>query len=245
MDIQNVFVGQKIIYLDRTDSTNNYTAKVFKSGAIDSGSVILTDIQTNGRGQRGKEWQSDAFSNLIVSIAADINMWKINNMISLNHVTALALQSFLLKHIDNVKIKWPNDIMINDKKAVGILIESFITSNQRNSVIGFGVNINQQNFDAPRATSLSLETGKNYNPKELIYEVIDAFNHFINLYHEKGEKWMHNEYNKQLWKLNMPHPFTINDQITEGEIQTTTDSGELIVQFQNEIKVFMNGQITY
>lgn len=245
MDKLKAFVGQKIIFLERVDSTNNYTAKVFKSGGIDSGAVIVTDIQTNGRGQRGKEWQSDAFSNLIVSIAADLNLWKINNIISLNHITALALQSFLLKYTENVKIKWPNDIMINDKKAIGILIESFITSTQRNSVIGFGVNINQEKFEAPRATSLSLETGKSYNPKELIYEVIDAFNHIINLYHEIGEKWLHDQYNQQLWMLNTTHPFTINEEIIQGEIITSTMTGELIIQFGNEQKTFLNGQIVY
>lgn len=245
MDIKKAYIGQKIIFLEHIDSTNNYAAKVFKSGGIDSGAVIVTDIQTNGRGQRGKEWQSDAFSNLIVSIVGDLNLWKINNMISLNHITALSLQYFLRKHTDNVRIKWPNDIMINDKKTVGILIESQITSNQRSSVIGFGVNINQQKFEVPRATSLSLETGKSYNPRELVYEVIDAFNYIINLYHEKGEKWIHEEYNQNLWKLNTNHTFTANEKIKNGRIITTTESGELIVQFQNEQKIFLNGQVTY
>ncbi len=243
--MQKAFVGQKIIFLERIDSTNNYTAKVFKSGAIDSGSVILTDIQTNGRGQRGKVWHSDAFSNLIVSIAADLNLWKINNMISLNHITALAIQSFLLKYTKNVKIKWPNDIMINDEKAAGILIESFITSTQRNSVIGFGVNVNQEKFDAPRATSLSLVTGKNYNPRELIYEVIDAFNDFINLYLQNGEKWLHDYYNQQLWKLNTEHLFAFDKKELKGKILTTTLAGELVVQFQDEQKLFLNGQVNY
>ncbi|WP_107038771.1 biotin--[acetyl-CoA-carboxylase] ligase [Brumimicrobium mesophilum] len=245
MNKLNVFVGKKIVFLERIDSTNNYTAKVFKSGAIDSGAVILTDIQTNGRGQRGKEWHSDAFSNLTASIAGDLNLWKINNMISLNHITALSLQAFLLKHTDNVKIKWPNDIMINDKKAVGILIESHLNSTQRKSIIGFGVNVNQQKFDAPRATSLHLETGFNYNPKELIFEVIDAFNHFLNLYHEKGENWIHEQYNKQLWKLNENHTFTISGTMKMGEISHSTITGELIVQFEGENQSFMNGQISY
>lgn len=245
MNKQNAFVGHKIIFLERTDSTNNYTAKVFKLGAIDSGAVILTDIQTNGRGQRGKEWQSDAFSNLIASIAGDLNLWKINNMISLNHITALALQSFLLKHTENVKIKWPNDIMINDKKAVGILIETQITSTQRKSIIGFGVNLNQRKFEAPRATSLSLETGKTYNPKELVYEVIDAFNYYISLYHEKGENHIHDLYDQQLWKRNTNHHFTFDEQVEEGDIVSTSNSGELLVQFKNEVKSFMNGEVSY
>ncbi|PWH86095.1 biotin--[acetyl-CoA-carboxylase] ligase [Brumimicrobium oceani] len=245
MDKPKACIGHKIIFLDRVDSTNNYAAKRFKSGGIDSGSVILTDIQTNGRGQRGREWQSDAFSNLIVSITADLNLWKINSMISLNHLTALAIQSFLLKHTENVKIKWPNDIMIKDKKAVGILIESYITSSQRKSVIGFGANINQQNFEAPRATSLSLATGKFYNPKELIYELIETFNHFIEVYHDRGESWIQELYNQQLWKLKTDHLFKFNDQEQYGKINSTTSSGELVVEFPNGQKSFLNGQVAY
>ena len=245
MSKQNEFVGQKIIFLERIESSNNYTAKVFKSGGIDSGAVILTDIQTNGRGQRGKEWQSDAFSNLIVSIAADLNLWKINDMISLNHITALALQSFLFKYTKNVKIKWPNDIMVNDRKVIGILIESQITSSQRKSVIGFGVNINQKKFKAQRATSLSLETGKTYNPRELVYEVIDSFNEFINLYHTNGAKWIHDQYNQQLWKLNEEHLFAFDEKNINGIIISTKETGEIIVQFQNERKAFLNGQVSY
>src|SRR5690554_3889162 len=139
MVMQKALVGQKIIFLEHVDSTNNYTAKVFKSGAISSGTVIMTDIQTNGRGQREKAWQSDAFANLLVSIAADINLWGIRNLISLNHIVALSLQRFLSKYTSEVKIKWPNDIMIKGKKVAGILIETQVTSTQRKSVIGFGV----------------------------------------------------------------------------------------------------------
>ncbi|HLV41865.1 MAG TPA: biotin--[acetyl-CoA-carboxylase] ligase [Brumimicrobium sp.] len=243
--MQKAFVGQKIIHLECVDSTNNYTAKVFKSGAIDSGTVILTDIQTNGRGQREKEWQSDAFSNLLVSVAADINLWKIRNLISLNHIVALSLHKFLSKHTSEVQIKWPNDIMIKGKKIAGILIETQMTSVQRKSVIGFGVNINQTSFDAPRATSLFLETSNAYQPKTLVFEVIDALNHFINEYHSKGEGYLHDQYNKHLWKLKEMHTFKFDNEERPGDIVSTTMYGELVVNFNNEERKFLNGEVSY
>jgi len=245
MVMQKAFIGQKIIFLECIDSTNNYTAKVFKSGAIDSGTVILTDIQTNGRGQREKEWHSDAFANLLASIAADLNQWKIRDIISLNHIVALALHQFLSKYTPNVKIKWPNDIMINGKKVAGILIETQMTSSQRKSVIGFGVNINQTSFDAIRATSLCLETSKNYQPKSLIFEVIDALNFFINEYQTKGEKYLYDLYNNQLWMRDKEHIFVINGIEKKGSIISTSTEGYLLVNLQGEQRKFANGEVSY
>jgi BirA family biotin operon repressor/biotin-[acetyl-CoA-carboxylase] ligase len=245
MVMQKAFVGQKIIYLECIDSTNNYTAKVFKSGTIDSGTVILTDIQTNGRGQREKEWQSDAFSNLLVSVAADLNLWLIRDLISLNHIVALALQRFLLKHTSDVEIKWPNDIMIRGKKVAGILIETQMTSVQRKSVIGFGININQASFDTPRATSLFLETSIAHQPKTLIFEVIDAFNYFIQEYHQKGAQHLHYLYNHQLWKRKEEHVFIYNGIKKSGKIISTSMDGRLLVHFQDKVRKFSNGEMSY
>lgn len=245
MDKQTTFVGHQLIRLERVDSTNNYTAKVFKDGSVDSGAVILTDIQTNGRGQRDKVWHSDAFSNLIVSLAADLDLWKINNLISLNHITALSLHSFISKYVKITAIKWPNDIMVNDKKCAGILIENQISSQHKRSVIGFGVNVNQQRFDAPRATSLSLEIGEDFKLQDMIFEVIDAFNYFINLYQQKGEEYIFELYNSRLWKRRESHDFHLNDQSRNGEIISTTMHGELLVEFDGEEMKFLNGQVRY
>ncbi|WP_417266044.1 biotin--[acetyl-CoA-carboxylase] ligase [Brumimicrobium sp.] len=245
MIMHKAYVGQKIIHLECVDSTNNYTANVFKSGAIDSGTVILTDIQTNGRGQREKAWQSDAFSNLLVSVAADLNLWKINNIISLNHIVALALREFLSKHASDVKIKWPNDIMIKGRKVAGILIETQMTSVQRKSVIGFGVNINQTSFEAPRATSLFLESSKLHQPKALLFEAIDALNYFIDLYHEHGEFYLFEQYNEHLWKREEQHLFHFNEQEKAGKIVSSTMEGQLVIDFEEEVKNFSNGEVIY
>lgn len=245
MVMQKTFVGQKIIFLESVDSTNNYTAKVFKSDVISSGTVIMTDIQTSGRGQREKEWQSDAFANLLVSIAADINLWGIRNLISLNHIVALSLRFFVKKHVSDVKIKWPNDIMVKGKKIAGILIENQITSTQRKSVIGFGVNINQTTFDAPRATSLFLETKRLHQPKMLIYEVINALNYFIQEYHSKGEEYIHQLFNQQLWLNNEEHLFRFDGIEKRGRIVSTTKEGNLVVRFLDEEKHFSNGTVNY
>lgn len=239
------FINHKILILNRIDSTNNYVANLIKEGSIEFGSVIMAEIQTNGRGQRGKTWQSGAFHNLIVSIPADLNLWGIENIFSINQITALALHDFLKKYIDDIKIKWPNDIMINNKKAAGILIENFLSSKNRKSVIGFGVNINQEDFEVERATSLSLETSKKYDLKELIVEVIDAFNKFLNLYHDKGEEYIHRLFDSFLWKLDEEFDFLIDEVWVKGKIKGSTMDGLLVIEVDGNLLEFGNGEVKY
>lgn len=243
--MNNQFVGQKITYIEEVESTNSYIFERLKTGSINSGTVVYADIQTKGRGQREKHWTSEAFSNLNASITADVNLWKIKNLISLNHIVSLSVQNVLKKYTSNVRIKWPNDIMINNKKAAGILIENLISSTQRKSVIGIGININQSVFDVPRATSLFLETNKNYPIKEILFELIDSLNLSISEYQSKGEETIFHLFNQQLWKLGEPHVFTENGTTRIGIITETTQQGKLRIKFDNEEKSFSNGEISY
>lgn len=239
------FVGQKIIHLESVESTNPYLLNEFKNGRVSSGTVLHADIQTKGRGQRMKEWHSEPFANLMLSIAADLNLWKIQNIISLNHIVAVSIQEFLKRYVNDVKVKWPNDIMVNDKKMVGILIENQLSSSQRRSVIGIGVNINQQEFNAPRATSLSLETGKFFKIQELIFELIAVLNKNLNDFQQKGEAYYFQLFNENLWKLNETHPFIIDDKTIEGQIVSSDLEGQLQVSLNGEIVDFSNGQVKY
>jgi len=243
--MQKAYIGQKIIHLERVGSTNNYTANLFKNGDIDSGTVIMTDIQTNGRGQREKAWQSDAYTNLTFSIATDINKWKINSFFTLNHITALATHQFIQKYIATVALKWPNDVMVNDKKMAGILIETQFTSSVQKTVIGIGININQRSFTAPRATSLLLETGQRHPPKELVHEFIEGFNEWLSNYHSNGENWILDQFNQRLWKKEEKHQFLIDNQEKVGEIQKTTPKGQLVVEIEGELNYFSNGEVRY
>jgi len=238
-------VGQKIIHLESVESTNPYLLNEFKNGRVSSGTVLHADIQTKGRGQRMKEWHSEPFANLMLSIAADLNLWKIQNIISLNHIVAVSIQEFLKGYVNDVKVKWPNDIMVNDKKMVGILIENQLSSSQRRSVIGIGVNINQQEFNAPRATSLSLETGKFFKIQELIFELIAVLNKNLNDFQQKGEAYYFQLFNENLWKLNETHPFIIDDKTIEGQIVSSDLEGQLQVSLNGEIVDISNGQVKY
>lgn len=247
--MSSTYFGHRIIHLESVDSTNNYTAKVFKADEVPEGSVIMADIQTNGRGQREKTWQSGAFENLTFSLTADIKLWKINTLIDLNRLIAISLHTFFRELHFDPKIKWPNDIMINDQKISGILIENFFKDGEPKSVIGIGINVNQKEFDFPRATSISLLKGMELQPKELLYQFIGSLNSTFENLPLNNSEYIHQTYDELLWKKNTSSLFIDSDQHEiEGRIVGTSEEGELIISNdENDLEIvkYRNGEIKY
>lgn len=239
------YVNPQFLHIEEIESTNDFIMEKYKLGEMKSGDVVLADFQSEGRGQRGKVWQVQPGDGLLASIVADLNDWKIKNIISLNHIISLSIQKFLQLIVKDVKIKWPNDIMVDNQKICGILIENKLSSTHRTSVIGIGINLNQEDFEVARATSLHLETGSFYKNTDLLPHLIATINEFINLYHEKGEEYIFNLYNQELWKLRERFIFNHDMFRHEGAIQSTTMNGELVVAFVSETQKFANGTVYY
>lgn len=135
------------------------------------GMTITAQSQTAGKGQRGKHWVDTPGKSLLMSIIIN-PIQEIQEQFSFNASIASAIANVLQKLNNNwrVHIKWPNDIIINDKKAGGLLIENILRGSKWTlSVIGLGLNVNQEELtgDLPYATSLTIESGENYLITEL------------------------------------------------------------------------------
>ncbi len=170
-------IGQTKVHLSLVDSTNNYAANLLKLGKAKTGTVILADEQTNGRGQRGEVWQSEPGMNLQFSIIWVPENLSISNQKYLNIVVSLGLVFFLEKKGIKAKIKWPNDILVKNKKICGVLIENQIQGFRiSSSIIGIGLNVNQQEFENFPATSVRNELGQ-FLPTE---QVLDGLLHTLN-----------------------------------------------------------------
>ena len=130
----------------------------------------------------------------------------------------------------NACIKWPNDIIVNDKKICGILIENIISNNIiKKSVIGFGININQikfKKYNIP-ATSLKILNQKCYNLKKVKKELVNYF--FNNLFLYRKNKFDFKKYNDLLYSLNNKRNYLIDDNIVEGVIKEIDHLGNLII----------------
>lgn len=142
----NWYQKYKIIHLNKIDSTSSKALQMIYSG-LDKDTIILSKIQTKGRGSKGRSWES-LEGNLHASIVLKVH-FNLEKSLQL----AFVVSSTLLTTINNlakeqnitldIKLKWPNDVLVNDKKLAGVLIEFISLKNSRYIIIGIGVNINK------------------------------------------------------------------------------------------------------
>ena len=134
-----------IIELDSIDSTNNYAMQLIDANKAQHGLTIVTQSQSEGKGQRGKTWLDAPGQSLLMSIIIHPKK-EINDQFVFNAAVAVAIANVLQKsnHNWDIRIKWPNDIIINAKKAGGILIENILRGSRwTHSVVGLGLNVKQ------------------------------------------------------------------------------------------------------
>ncbi len=159
-----------IIKLDAIDSTNSYLKKIILNKDVSDSTIVTAKFQTKGKGQLGTNWQSEDSKNLIFSIYKKDLGIKVKDQFIISIIVSLALIKTLKKNnLPNLRIKWPNDIMSNNKKICGILIENIVKEKHvKHTIIGIGLNVNQTIFDnLPNASSIKNLTGTTHNKDEI------------------------------------------------------------------------------
>ena len=165
--------------LDSVESTNNYAMARVNAGTACNREAWFAMEQWGGKGQRGKNWESNIGENIILSVIVKPSKLFIHKPFLMSALVVKICAEFVQQHVkEKVKIKWPNDIYIGDRKAGGILIENnFKGKDWQWAVIGVGVNVNQTFFDGGIKNPISLKqtTGKTYEPIVLaraLYQVL-------------------------------------------------------------------------
>ena len=222
----------KIIKLDAIDSTNSYLKKLLTKESLDDLTVVISKHQTKGKGRNGNIWANDASLNLAFSIYKRFNRLNINNKFILNLISSIAVFHLLSENkLNKLTIKWPNDIMSENKKISGILIENSVKGNFINhSVIGVGVNVNQRKFkNLPNATSMFIETGREFSLDSLASRLGEIFSKNF-LQYEKNEGALLKYYNNQLFLKNTDSNYITKDgKRFSGKITRINKNGELII----------------
>ena len=162
--------------LTSVDSTNNYAMASIRDGIAKHGYACFSYEQTHGKGRRGKVWRTEKGKNIILSIVVNTSFLTVYQQFYLSAAVSLGCIDLFKKYAgDETKIKWPNDIFWNDRKAGGILIENVIKGNVWQwSVIGIGININQTEFNLDtvfKPVSLKQITWKDFDVIELAKEL--------------------------------------------------------------------------
>lgn len=168
-------VNAPLISLPETDSTSNYLTTLSTREKLEEFTIIKTDHQTAGKGQRGNSWESENGQNLLFSILLYPDFLEARKQFLLSQAIALAIKEELDTFSDGFSIKWPNDIYWHEQKICGILIENdLLGSSIQKSIAGIGININQQLFysQAPNPVSLWQITEKTHNLTSILNGII-------------------------------------------------------------------------
>lgn len=232
--VKTSWAGTKVYYRKETASTNEDAKDLADDGAT-HGSLVVTEYQSGGKGRRGRVWTAEKGSTVAMSLILkpDFSPSKASRLTLL---MALAVAE-VIHHITDldVKIKWPNDIIVNGKKVCGILTEMSAEPDYINYVIiGVGINVNNTEFPdeiKETATSLLNEKGDRIGRTDLIVGIMDFFEYYYNVYEENQdiadfvdlyESYLVNK-DKEVRVLDPKGEY-------KGIAQGINDNGELIVQ---------------
>lgn len=239
----------RIIKLDAIDSTNSYMRRLSNEENLEDYTIVTTECQTHGRGQMGTIWNSENSKNLMFSVFKDTSMLHLEYHFLISVVTSLAilksLQSF---SISKLSIKWPNDILSEDKKICGILIENVIKQNSlSHTIIGVGLNVNQTEFiNLPKASSLKLITGNVFELEEVLFETIKNLKYYFKILKRGDYNSLKADYEECLFRKDKPSTFKDRQGlIFTGYIKSVSLFGNLQVLLEdNIIKEFDLKEVT-
>ncbi|MGI6710625.1 MAG: biotin--[acetyl-CoA-carboxylase] ligase [Bacilli bacterium] len=232
---------RKYIYFDVLPSTNDYIKENYQN--LSNLDIVIAKHQTKGKGRLSRTWEDNSNSillSMLIKPKKDLSV----SLIPL--VASAVVYKFLKEYLDNVKIKWPNDILVNGKKIAGILVEAKYLEKFEYLVVGIGININDEDFN------------KNLKEKAIsLYEVIRKKENILEMY-EKFSNMLRSEY--KLFLKNKSDFLTVNriNSAIIGEevyleiegnkekvkVLDITDDGAILVNYNNQNKTFTSGEVT-
>lgn len=267
--MQTQWIGQTIRFYEKVDSTN-LRAKLEAEKGAESGTLIVAECQTAGRGRRGRVWNSPHGANLYFTLILKPKFAP-DKASMLTLVMALAVvrgmeqameaEEVVAEPVSDAseksafpKIKWPNDIVWNDRKVCGILTEMSVQQGVQNRIshvlIGVGINVYQQEFPpelAKKATSLETECGRRISRSKLLADIMQAFEKYYDIFREAeslaGLKKLYNQKlvncSREVRVLDPKGEFMgiatgINDV---GELCVTLADGSTIEVYAGEVSV--------
>ena len=219
----------EIYHFESLPSTNSKLLELSKKNAK-SWTVVSTFEQTAGKGYSGNQWASEPNKNIAVSvlIKSELNY---SELIYFNQWLCNTVAEYLKRFSDEVYVKWPNDIIIHNKKVCGILIETHRSESQLNIISGIGINVNQTNFKLlPKAGSLSTQSGQQFDLEEILSDLLTELVSSHKQIENREWENIFSNYNQNLFRLNQASEFMIKEEEFEAIIRGVDESGQLILE---------------
>jgi BirA family biotin operon repressor/biotin-[acetyl-CoA-carboxylase] ligase len=239
-----------MIRLDTVDSTNNYAMRRIEAATAEHGDLVLAERQTVGKGQRGKFWYDRPGESLLMSliIAPGVTL---EDQPAFLAAISVAVCDVIARHTPAGKtaIKWPNDILVGDKKAVGILIENVVRGmNWQWSVVGIGVNVGQISFpdELPRATSLKIENERVPEIETLAQELAAAVLCACALMPGQSAEKLLEAYNERLYQRGRLQAFHSGHDVIVRRVLDVDYAGKLrVLNLDGNVEHLTHGSVEW
>ena len=230
--IHTKWAGKTVHFARETDSTNLWIKRLAKEGASE-GTLALAEFQSAGRGRLGRSWEVPEGTSVMMSILLRPK-FEPQYAPMLTLVMGMAVAKAVKKLSFDVSIKWPNDVVVSHKKICGILTEMGVRAGKIDyAVIGVGINVNIREFPeemADKATSLYLESGREFDRSQIPGLVMEAFEEYYEKFAATCDlSGLKEEYESILANYNQPVRVLAKEPY-EGVARGITDGGELLVE---------------
>lgn len=219
-----------LIRLQQTESTNRYLQDLSSRQEVEEFTAVVAEYQTAGRGQRGNIWEAEAHKNLLFSILLRPHFLEAGRQFLLSQAVSLAIYRSLESLVPKLSIKWPNDIYADNRKIAGILIENeLMGSTICHSIVGVGLNVNQQQFtgQAPNPISICHFTHREENRLALLYNIVS---HLVSTYETLRQglsAQLEADYARALFRKQGFHRFRDLTGAFTARIDRVTSDGQL------------------
>ncbi|MFZ1806787.1 MAG: biotin--[acetyl-CoA-carboxylase] ligase [Cyclobacteriaceae bacterium] len=242
-----LFIGKKLVFVPECHSTNSIALELSQKKDLLEGTILITDHQSRGRGQQGNAWISEPGKNLTFSIVLKPSFLAIKDQFLLNMVVSLGVRDYVQTKLPTpVFVKWPNDVLVEEQKVCGILIENQIQgAGFTNSIIGIGLNVNQQGFHLNNAVSLIIVSGQNYELQGALEELCGHLEKWYLTLKQNGSDRVREYYLNALFGLGERRIFKSKEREFWGVIEGVDDHGRLMIKENGKTHHFNNKEVQF
>jgi BirA family biotin operon repressor/biotin-[acetyl-CoA-carboxylase] ligase len=241
------YIGRKIVNYDRVDSTNDI-AKQLLGKSDEEGTVILADSQTQGKGRRGRTWHSEENVGIYLSTFLNPSLPQ-KQIAQITLVAGVALVQAINEFSQaRAYLKWPNDVLLNEKKVAGILTENCRNNSHSGIVLGIGINVNHAHFPIPLqhiATSMAMANGDIFEKLPLITFLLNHLDQEYRSFLKEGISPTVDQWNLNSGMFGKHISLTQGTQTFSGTALKLNEVGKLVILMDNGEEVsFDSGEVT-
>lgn len=236
-----IFLGKDVHFLPECHSTNDMALQLIKNRQANEGTLVITDHQTQGKGQRGNRWEVEPGKNLTFSLVLCPRFLDISEQFYLNMLIANSLRELLCEYLPGLMVKWPNDLIVpHGGKVGGILIENVVgASGWEYAVIGIGINVNQTNALPVRAVSMKSLTRSEFDLTELLRLLITCIEQGYLKFKKRNLAQVRADFIHHLFQYEEWSAYEAAEGQFQGKIVGLGEDGQLLVEKEtSEIKQF-------